>query len=165
MNFNKAEWWSRSRFSYKPLQCHLSASIGTSSPGWCSHFLECPAKEQTVNQHWESSEMHRWCVYICVYTNTYESIKCNVKYLQAFKIFTCKLPLGQYSVTMQMFGGSIQAPINLVRWLNCTSLIYKKTTKWTFSVVSLLAMKENQDLLCNVNWAFESWTLLLKKNP
>lgn len=31
---------------------------------------------------------------------------------------TCRLPLGQYSVTMQMLGGSMQAPMNLVRWLN-----------------------------------------------
>lgn len=112
--------------------------------------------KSTLRKLWNAQMM---CLHL---TNTYESVKCNVKYLQAFKIFTCKLPLGQYSVTMQMFGGSIQAPINLVRWLNCTSLIYKKTTKWTFSVVSLLAMEENQDLLCNVNWAFESWTLLLK---
>lgn len=31
---------------------------------------------------------------------------------------TCRLPRGQYSVTMQMLGGSMQAPMNLVRWLN-----------------------------------------------
>lgn len=36
---------------------------------------------------------------------------------------TCRLPRGQYSVTMQMLGGSMQAPMNLVRWLNWTSRI------------------------------------------
>lgn len=33
-------------------------------------------------------------------------------------IVTCKLPRGQYSVMMQMLGASMQAPMNLVRWLN-----------------------------------------------
>lgn len=50
---------------------------------------------------------------------------------------TCRLPLGQYSVTMQMLGGSMQAPINLVRWLNWTSLIWniKYKNKSSFSVL------------------------------
>lgn len=37
---------------------------------------------------------------------------------------TCRLPRGQYSVMMQVFGGSMQAPMNRVRCSFWTSLIY-----------------------------------------
>lgn len=56
---------------------------------------------------------------------------CRIVYRE--QVFTCRLPRGQYSVTMQTFGGSIQAPINLVRWLNWTSLIYNQHQTSTFS--------------------------------
>lgn len=36
---------------------------------------------------------------------------------------TCRLPRGQYSVRIQMLGGSVQAPTNLVRCSFCTSRI------------------------------------------
>lgn len=36
---------------------------------------------------------------------------------------TCRLPRGQYSVRIQMFGGSVQAPTNLVRCSFCISRI------------------------------------------
>lgn len=38
---------------------------------------------------------------------------------------TCRLPRGQYSVTMQMLGGSMHAPMKRVRWLNWMSLIWE----------------------------------------
>lgn len=40
---------------------------------------------------------------------------------------TCRLPREQYSVRMQVFGGSIQAPTNLVRCSFWTSRIYAQT--------------------------------------
>lgn len=36
---------------------------------------------------------------------------------------TCRLPRGQYSVRIQMLGGSVQAPTNLVKCSFCTSRI------------------------------------------
>ena len=38
---------------------------------------------------------------------------------------TCRLPRGQYSVRIQMLGGSVQAPTNLVKCSFCTSRICK----------------------------------------
>lgn len=42
---------------------------------------------------------------------------------------TCKLPRGQYSVMMQMLGGSMHAPMKRVKWLNWMSRICR--CKWT----------------------------------